>query len=580
MSESSTANAILAEVERLSAQLSQSASAYLQERVLDIRDVAGQLLAAAYPDVPVARFELTEPSIVIAEDLTPSQFLSLDRSLTKGLILTHAGKTSHTVILARAFGIPTLSGISVSDCEAALATKVYLHAELGIVAVNANTGVEIYFDRAMQLADNRINQQKRFAGKQGMTRDGKRIEVAANIACAVEAEGAFSQGAEGVGLFRTEMLFMDRASAPTEEEQFRAYSDVLKAAEGKPIIIRTMDIGGDKPIDYLNLPAEQNPFLGYRAVRIYPQFLNLFRTQLRAILRAACCGHARVMVPMIQSIEEIRWVKEQMRIVANELSTDGVDHVAHIELGIMVEIPAVAFMIDQFSKEVDFFSIGSNDMTQYLLAVDRDNDQVSGLYNSMAPSFLRMLRQVVDTAHANGRWVGLCGELGADARLLPLLVGAGLDEVSMSAPNIPATKALLAELDSQACRTLFEAACDCATIADVKAVLDNREQGEEGKSLLDTECVFKRANYRTKEEAIQALVGNLALTGRTDAEFLLEEDIWAREAVFSTGLGFGFAIPHTKSENIRHSSISIAQLESRLTGSLNPAMWISSSCLP
>lgn len=571
LSTHSTANAILAMVEKLSAQLQQSASAYLRERVVDIKDVATQLLVAAYPEVPCQReFTLTEPSIVIANDLTPSQFLGLDKNYLQGLVLTHAGSTSHTVILARAFGIPTLSGIEISQCVAAVSTSVYLDAQLGVLAIDANEAVQRYFKRALLLNQSQLESQQAFAHQQATTADGHCIEVAANIACSIEAPAAFANGAEGVGLFRTEMLFMDREQAPYEDEQFQHYRDVLEAANGKPVIIRTMDIGGDKPIDYLNLPHEHNPFLGYRAVRIYPQFLALFHTQLRAILRASVYGKAKIMIPMIQSIEEIRWVKQQLTIVKAQLDKEGISYSCSLQLGIMVEIPSVAFIIDQFCQEVDFFSIGSNDMTQYLLAVDRDNDQVSHLYNSLSPAFLRMLRQVVDTAHQHGRWVGLCGELGADTKVLPLLVGAGLDEISMGAPKIAATKTTLHTLNYAHCQQLFSEACDCPTIADVTALLDSAMNSESQKSLLGIECVFKHADFANKEEAIQALVGNLGITGRTDDAYKLEDDIWAREAVFSTGLGHGFAIPHTKSANIRHSSISIAQLD-------NPIDWQSDS---
>ncbi|MGF1699510.1 phosphoenolpyruvate--protein phosphotransferase [Photobacterium makurazakiensis] len=558
----STANAILATVENVSAQLMQSSSAYLRERVIDIKDVALQLLTAAYPLIECNNeFILTEPSIVIANDLTPSQFLGLDKEYLKGLILTHAGSTSHTVILARAFNIPTLSGIEAKQCGEALEQTVYLDGDLGMVALKPNQGVQGYFNRAMNLSQAKKEQQQAFAKLQASTMDGHTIEVAANIACAIEAPAAFNNGAEGVGLFRTEMLFMDRNQAPDEEEQLGHYRDVLTAADGKPVIIRTMDIGGDKPIDYLNLPDENNPFLGYRAVRIYPQFISLFHTQLRAILRASVHGKAKIMIPMIQSIEEIRWVKEQLALVNQELTKEGLSYSDTIELGIMVEIPSVAFIVDQFCKEVDFFSIGSNDMTQYLLAVDRDNNGVAHLYNSLAPAFLRMLKQVVTTAHQHGRWVGLCGELGADSKVLPLLVGAGLDEISMSAPKVAATKASLSTLNYSSCQALFNQACDCSTISDVEALLAQANAQQAAKPLLAKECVFKHAEFANKEEAIQALVGNLGIHARTGDAYKLEEDIWAREAVFSTGLGHGFAIPHTKSEHIHHSSISIAHLD-------------------
>jgi len=557
----STANAILAVVEKITKQLNQSTSAYLRERVLDIRDVATQLLTAAYPSVNVnTDFTLAEPSIVIANDLTPSQFLGLDKDLLQGLVLTHAGSTSHTVILARSFNIPTLSGIEANQCTGAINSQVYLDTNLGVIATQPNEGVCRYFNRAITLSKQLNDELHTFASQPARTADGKMIEIAANIACSFEASTAFEKGAEGIGLFRTEMLFMERSKAPDEDEQFGYYREALEVAADKPVIIRTIDIGGDKPIDYLNLPQENNPFLGYRAVRIYPEFLALFHTQLRAILRAAVHGNAKIMIPMIQSIEEIRWVKQQLEIVKEQLAQESLAFSAEVPLGIMVEIPSVVFIVDQFCKEVDFFSIGSNDMTQYLLAVDRDNASVAKLYNSLAPAFLRMLSQVVQTAHQHGRWVGLCGELGADAKVLSLLIGAGLDEISMSAPKITETKATLCKLNSEDCKTLFEQACQCPTIADVQTLLENAAANQESKPLLATECIIKPADFANKEEAIQAMVGNLGLVGRTDNAYELEEDVWAREEVFSTGLGHGFAIPHTKSENIRCSSISIAHL--------------------
>lgn len=559
--------AIIHTANALTETLLQSSSDYLKERVLDIKDIALQLLIEAHPELNIStEFRLTEPSIVIANDLTPSQFLGLDRDYLKGLILTKAGATSHTIILARAFNIPVVSGVEVDACAAHEGEVIFLDGHLGVIAVSPSSFVATYFERAMWLADKIATVEGEFIDKPAQTKDGKHIEIAANIACTVEAQPAFAKGAEGIGLFRTEMLFMDRALAPSEQEQFEAYQQVLQTAGDKAVIIRTMDIGGDKPLDYLNLPAEHNPFLGYRAVRIYPQFLELFHSQLRAILRAAQFGYAKVMIPMIQSIEEIRWVKEQIEIVKAQLEKDAIAY-GKIELGIMVEIPSVAFIMDKFCQEVDFFSIGSNDMTQYLLAVDRDNDNVAKLYNSLAPSFLRLLRAVVNGAKQQGKWVGLCGELGANKKVLPLLVGAGLNELSMAAPTIAATKAALGRLDSQACEALFEKACDCATIDDVEALLDEFSQSQEAKPLLDIECVLLDCDVQSKEEAIQMLVGNLGVCGRTHLVNALEGDIWAREDVFTTGLGNSFAIPHTKSDNIVHSSVSIARLNKAISWS-------------
>ncbi|RLY48532.1 phosphoenolpyruvate--protein phosphotransferase, partial [Escherichia coli] len=300
-----------------------------------------------------------------------------------------------------------------------------LDAQCGVLAINPNDAVSGYYQVAQTLADKRQKQQAQAAAQLAYSRDNKRIDIAANIGTALEAPGAFANGAEGVGLFRTEMLYMDRDSAPDEQEQFEAYQQVLLAAGDKPIIFRTMDIGGDKSIPYLNIPQEENPFLGYRAVRIYPEFAGLFRTQLRAILRAASFGNAQLMIPMVHSLDQILWVKGEIQKAIVELKRDGLRHAETITLGIMVEVPSVCYIIDHFCDEVDFFSIGSNDMTQYLYAVDRNNPRVSPLYNPITPSFLRMLQQIVTTAHQRGKWVGICGELGGESRYLPLLLGLG-----------------------------------------------------------------------------------------------------------------------------------------------------------
>lgn len=377
---------------------------------------------------------------------------------------------------------------------------------------------------------------------------------------ALEAPGAFANGAEGVGLFRTEMLYMDRDSAPDEQEQFEAYQQVLLAAGDKPIIFRTMDIGGDKSIPYLNIPQEENPFLGYRAVRIYPEFAGLFRTQLRAILRAASFGNAQLMIPMVHSLDQILWVKGEIQKAIVELKRDGLRHAETITLGIMVEVPSVCYIIDHFCDEVDFFSIGSNDMTQYLYAVDRNNPRVSPLYNPITPSFLRMLQQIVTAAHQRGKWVGICGELGGESRYLPLLLGLGLDELSMSSPRIPAVKSQLRQLDSEACRELARQACECRSAQEIEALLTAFAPEEDVRPLLALENIFVDQSFSNKEQAIQFLCGNLGVNGRTEHPFELEEDVWQREEIVTTGVGFGVAIPHTKSQWIRHSSISIARL--------------------
>ncbi|WP_087598694.1 phosphoenolpyruvate--protein phosphotransferase [Escherichia coli] len=508
----------------------------------------------------ISNLVLEKPTILVAEDLTPSQFLSLDLKNLAGMILEKTGRTSHTLILARASAIPVLSGLPLDAIARYAGQPAVLDAQCGVLAINPNDAVSGYYQVAQTLADKRQKQQAQAAAQLAYSRDNKRIDIAANIGTALEAPGAFANGAEGVGLFRTEMLYMDRDSAPDEQEQFEAYQQVLLAAGDKPIIFRTMDIGGDKSIPYLNIPQEENPFLGYRAVRIYPEFAGLFRTQLRAILRAASFGNAQLMIPMVHSLDQILWVKGEIQKAIVELKRDGLRHAETITLGIMVEVPSVCYIIDHFCDEVDFFSIGSNDMTQYLYAVDRNNPRVSPLYNPITPSFLRMLQQIVTTAHQRGKWVGICGELGGESRYLPLLLGLGLDELSMSSPRIPAVKSQLRQLDSEACRELARQACECRSAQEIEALLTAFTPEEDVRPLLALENIFVDQDFSNKEQAIQFLCGNLGVNGRTEHPFELEEDVWQREEIVTTGVGFGVAIPHTKSQWIRHSSISIARL--------------------
>ncbi|HCT4965586.1 TPA: phosphoenolpyruvate--protein phosphotransferase [Citrobacter koseri] len=553
--------AIIANMEQVCDKLSSSASDYLRERVSDIRDISEQLLHITWPERrPRNTLILEQPTILVAEDLTPSQFLSLDLQHLSGMILEKTGRTSHTLILARASAIPVLSGLPLDALSRYAGQPAVLDAQCGVLAINPNAAVCGYYAIAQQLADKRQQQQAREASLPAFSRDNQRLDIAANIGTALEAPGAFANGAEGIGLFRTEMLFMDRDSAPDEQEQFEAYQQVLLAAGEKPVIFRTMDIGGDKNIRYLNIPQEENPFLGYRAVRIYPEFAGLFRTQLRAILRAATFGHAQLMIPMVHSLDQILWVKSELQKAIVELKRDGLRHAATIPLGIMVEVPSVCYIIDHFCDEVDFFSIGSNDMTQYLYAVDRNNPRVSPLYNPITPSFLRMLQQIVHAAHQHGKWVGICGELGGESRYLPLLLGLELDELSMSSPRIPGVKSQLRQMDSQACRALAAQACECRSAEEIETLLNQFAPQKDVRPLLALENIFVGESLSNKEQVIQFLCGNLGVNGRTEHPFELEEDVWQREEIVTTAVGFGVAIPHTKSQWICHSSISIARL--------------------
>lgn len=542
-------------------KLAQSASEYLRERVSDIQDITVRLLQIAYPQVTAGKvITLIEPTILVADDITPSQFLSLDKTLLQGMVLAKTGRTSHTLILARAAGIPVLSGIETAQVQYLAGESVIIDANGGVLVTQANDAVRGYYQVARNLAELQRQQQLAAAGLKAQTVDGVEIELAANIGTALEAPAAFANGAEGIGLFRTEMLFMDRDSAPDEQEQFEAYQQVLLDAGERPVIFRTMDIGGDKKISYLNIGEEENPFLGYRAVRIYPEFTDLFTQQLRAILRAAAWGNARLMIPMVHTLDEILWVKQQLNNAIAALKEEGLRHASSIELGIMIEVPSVCFIIDHFCDEVDFFSIGSNDMTQYLYAVDRNNPRVAHLYNPITPSFLRMLRQIIDVAHKRNRWVGICGELGGETRYLPLLLGLGMDEFSMSSTRIPAAKTLLRQLDLTACKALATQICECRSGEQIEQQLDQFILPQQSKPLLARENIIIPAPFSRKEQVIQYLCGNLAVQGRTNNPQELEEDIWQREEIVTTAVGFGVAIPHTKSTHIQHSSISIARL--------------------
>lgn len=551
-----TAAGAIADAEaRFSEVFSSSGNPLLRERVLDIKDVCAQLLQRVYGNAAATRsLTLSDDTIVVADSLTPCQFLSLDIRYLKGLVLAEAGTTSHTVILARSFGIPTLVGVENIGKGLADQTEAVLDADIGALVTNLTDSARRYYSMERQRLDGRQTALRNFADKPAATRDGHAIEIAANIATVEEANRAFAAGAESIGLFRTEMLFLDRPAAPDETEQHEIYQHVLEAADGRPVIIRTMDIGGDKALGYLNLPAEQNPFLGYRALRIYPQFEALFRAQVHALVRASAFGPLRLMLPMVSTVDEVRWAK---KIIAEEqarCAAEGKSFDRKMQIGAMIEVPSAAFALNELSRELDFFSIGSNDLLQYFMAVDRADSRLSSLYNPLQPAFLRLLKEIVETARANKKWIGLCGEMGGQKRYLPLLAGLGLDEISASAPSIGGLKAELSRLDLPECRQLFAAALACAT-ADEAAGLLNKFSAQHSLPLISPELIVLNADAGTKEEAIKRGVDLLYIHGRTEQPRVLEDAIWEREATYSTGFGHGFAIPHCKSSAVTANSL-------------------------
>jgi fructose-specific PTS system IIA-like component len=437
---------------------------------------------------------------------------------------------------------------------------------LGLVVPHVTGPVRRYYN----LEARRLSRMQESLGSarqlRAVTSDGHAIGVLANVASAQEVRGAVAGGADGVGLFRTEMLFMDREQPPSEDEQYEAYSTALRAASGRPVTIRLLDVGGDKPLPYLELPDESNPFLGYRGVRLYDKHAVLVRTQLRAILRASGAGEARILVPMVATVEEARAVKETLAQVRNELVAEGVRFERMPKLGAMVEVPSAAFMIEELSREVDFFSVGSNDLAQYFLAADRDNRSVSSIYGWSHPSFLRLLKKVVDDAQAAGRTVSLCGEMADSSAAVPLLLALGFDELSLAAPRVVNVKRAVASSRLSSCAELLERAMGSATRVEVEALVGAfTANGGDHQPLLLPELMIG-SEAATMAEVIKELTDAIWLAGRVARPHLLEEKVWLREEVYSTGFGYGFAIPHCKSDQLTASSIAVARL-------LRPVEW-------
>jgi multiphosphoryl transfer protein len=540
--------------------LAATGSALLRERALDIRDVCRALLREVYGEaLPPDTLALTADAVCVAETLTPGQFLALDRTWLRGLVLIHGGTTSHTVILARSSGIPTLVGVTGLDAAALDAQDVVVDADLGAVVTGLTADIRRYYEMERRRLDRRRSRAQRFIERPANTADGRRVEVAANVGSADDVAGAIAGGADGIGLFRTEMLFLARPDAPSEDEQFEQYRRAVNDAGARPVIVRTLDIGGDKPLPYLALPKEDNPFLGYRAVRIYAEFEGLFRAQVRALIRASAFGRLQVMIPMVSRFDEVTWVRHIIAEEQSNLSAAGVAFDRQMRVGAMVEVPAAALMIEQLSQTLDFFSIGTNDLLQYFVAVDRSHPRLAALADPLEPSFIRLLQRIVTDAHANQRWVGLCGEMAGQPQYLPLLVGLGLDEISLAAPGIASTRALIGDLSAAGCAALVERAIHASTSRDVATLLDQRDHWR-ALPLIEPDLVEVDADCRSKEEAIKAAVDLLYAAGRTDRPHEIEEAVWRREATYSTGFGHGLAIPHCKTDAVGASSMAIVKL--------------------
>ena len=451
--------------------LSEIDDEYLKERAGDIRDIGNRLIKNILGMHIVDLGDITEESILVAYDLTPSETAQLNLEKVLGFITDIGGRTSHTSIMARSLELPAIVG--TNDVTARVNTGDYLILDAVNNRVYVNpTQAEIDELKTLEakLAEEKAELAK-LKDLPAVTLDGHKVDVVANIGTIRDCEGAHRNGAEGVGLYRTEFLFMDRDQLPSEEEQFIAYKEVVEAMDGRLVVLRTMDIGGDKELPYLNLPKEMNPFLGWRAVRIALDRREILHAQLRAVLRASAFGKLAVMFPMIISVEEIRELKSVLETLKAELRAEGKAFDENIQVGVMVETPSAAVNAKFLAKEVDFFSIGTNDLTQYTLAVDRGNELISHLYNPMSPSVLGLIKQVIDASHAEGKWTGMCGELAGDERATLLLLGMGLDEFSMSAISVPHIKKLVRSVSYQEAKALADEALQKPTTAEIEQLI-------------------------------------------------------------------------------------------------------------
>lgn len=416
---------------------------YLKERAADVRDIGKRLLQNILGMPIVDLGSIQDEVILVATDLTPSETAQLNLDKVLGFITDLGGRTSHTSIMARSLELPAIVGTSDVTKQVKNDDYLILDAVNNQIYVNPTADVIDQLKAAQNQYITEKNDLAKLKDLPAITLDGHQVEVCANIGTVRDVAGAERNGAEGVGLYRTEFLFMDRDSLPTEDEQFQAYKAVAEAMGSQAVIVRTMDIGGDKGLPYMNLPKEENPFLGWRAIRIAMDRREILHAQLRAILRASAFGKLRIMFPMIISVEEVRDLKGEIETLKAQLREEGKAFDESIEVGVMVETPAAAVIAHHLAKEVDFFSIGTNDLTQYTLAVDRGNELISHLYNPMSPSVLGLIKQVIDASHAEGKWTGMCGELAGDERATLLLLGMGLDEFSMSAISIPRIKKII-----------------------------------------------------------------------------------------------------------------------------------------
>lgn len=446
---------------------------YMKERAADIRDVTRRILSHLLGVQFSSPSTISEEVVIIAEDLTPSDTAQLNKKFVKGFTTNIGGRTSHSAIMARTLEIPAVVGTKEITTRVEKGTIVIVDGLDGKIIVDPNEQEIAAYEQKKANYEAQKAEWAKLVNDATVSSDYHQVELAANIGTPEDVTGVLQNGGEGIGLYRTEFLYMGRDELPTEEEQFEAYKAVLENMGGKPVVVRTLDIGGDKELPYLNLPKEMNPFLGFRAIRLCLEEQTIFRTQLRALLRASIYGNLKIMFPMIATLDEFRQGKQILLEEFDKLVESGVEVNEQIEIGIMVEIPATAILADQFAKEVDFFSIGTNDLIQYTMAADRMNERVSYLYQPYSPSILRLIDMVIKAAHQEGKWAGMCGEMAGDSIAIPILIGLGLDEFSMSATSILQARSQIRKMSMAEAEKVAKKALTCGTADEVVALVKN-----------------------------------------------------------------------------------------------------------
>ena len=446
---------------------------YMRERAADIKDVTNRVLRHILGIKVVDLAGLDEEVVLIAHDLTPSDTATMNKNMVLGFLTDIGGRTSHTAIMARTLEIAAVVGLNDITKKVKDEDYIVFNGDTGEVIVNPDEETKAKYSSLKEEFEEYRKSLELLKGQASITTDGRHVELAGNIGSPNDVEGLIKNDAEGVGLYRTEFLYMDKEdSFPTEEEQYEAYKAVLEGMNNKPIVIRTLDIGGDKELPYFEMEAEMNPFLGYRAIRLCLDRKDILKTQLRALYRASVHGKLRIMFPMISSLEELLDAKEVIKEVLKELDAENIAYSNDVEIGMMIEIPSAAVISDVLAKHVDFFSIGTNDLIQYTCAVDRMNQKISHLYNQFNPAVLRLIKMVIDNAHKEGKWVGMCGESAGDQRMIPILLGFGLDEFSMSPISILPARKLITSLSYADMQKFADEVLAMGTAKEIKEYVD------------------------------------------------------------------------------------------------------------